>query len=817
MKKNYLLFILLVLNSLFTVYGQTCDVPANLSASNLTGTTATINWTYSGPATTWEIFIQPAGSPAPTTQPPSYVVNTNPFLITGLTPCTAYDVYVRTVCDATTRSNWSGPLSFGSNSGISASAVLTQNLNCTNPATVTVMATGGSGTYQYSMDGSGFQSSNVFTITQGGVHTFLVRDAVSNCSVYTVSVQIAPLTQPTVTANVVDNNIVVNGTGGAPLRYRIIAPVAFATPYTASGVFTNLPAGTYTVEVADNRGCTATTTVTMHPVVANDDAFMVYPVNGSISTSTYSVLSNDYQGPNLVNPTFFAVSATSVPSGFTLNPNGTVSVLSGTPNGVYTFEYSVFGTNNILIFDNAIATVTVVNEGIAMHAFIDTNANGIKEVGEPYFTQGQFGYELNNSGVVNHVTSSNGNYFINESNPANSYDLTYSINPDFASQYNLTTTGYADVSFNPASGITVYSFPVTQVPFTDLQVGISPSGTPPRPGFYYQNIIMYRNNGNQTVASGTLTFTKDSNVALTNVSEAAAVNNATGFTFSFTNLLPGETRYIYVTMQVPTIPTVSLGQRMTNTIAASVPVTDFNPGNNTGTLTQTIVGSYDPNDKTEAHGGKILHSAFTSNDYLTYTIQFENTGTYPAENVKVVDILDVDLDETSVKMVNASHGYNLKRVGNNLSWSFEGIDLPPSVANTNTGHGYITFQVKPKPGYAVGDIIPNTASIYFDFNPPIVTNTCDTEFVNALGVDTFNQDAFTLYPNPTNGIVTIDLKDSSVAIDALNVVDVTGKTVYSKAVSNSSATVDLTPLANGMYFIKLKANHQEQTVKIIKE
>ncbi|MCL9807377.1 T9SS type A sorting domain-containing protein [Flavobacterium amniphilum] len=810
MKKSYLLFFLLVLNSLFSVYGQTCDAPTNLSASDLTGTTATTNWTYSGPATAWEIFIQPAGSPAPTTQPPSFVASANSYIITGLVPCTAYDVYVRTVCDATTRSNWSGPLSLGSNPGISASAVLTQNLNCTNPATVTVMATGGSGTYQYSVNGGPYQIPNVFTITQGGSYTFQVWDSVLHCSVYTGSIMIMPLTQPTVTATVVNNNIVVNGTGGAPLRCRIIAPAAFATPYMASGIFTNMPAGTYTVEIADNRNCTATTTVTLLPVIANDDAFTVYPVNGGISTSTYSVLSNDYQGPNLVNPSSFSVSATSMPSGFTLNPNGTVSVLSGIPTGVYTFEYSVFGTNNILIFDNAIATVTVVNEGIGMHAFIDSNANGIKEVGEPYFTQGQFGYELNNSGTVNYVASSNGDYFINESNPANSYDLTYVINPDFASQYTLSTASYTDVSFDPASGVNLYGFPIVEAPFLDLETKVLLNGTPPRPGFTYQNKIIYKNNGNLPVTSGTITFTKDSNVTVTNVSVSGTNPTATGFTYDFSNLMPGETRNITVTMLVPTIPTVSLGQALTNTVSATVPVNDINPNNNAFALTQIIVGSYDPNDKAESHGGKILHSAFTANDYLTYTIQFENTGTYYAENVRINDVLDAGLDETSVKMVDASHGYDLKRIGNNLSWSFDGIDLLPA------GKGQVTFQIKPKPGYAIGDIIPNTASIYFDFNPAIVTNTFTTEFVNSLGNDEFTNGAFTLYPNPTNGIVNISLKDASVSVNSAEVMDVSGKVLFKKTINNPNAVVDLTSLANGMYFIKLKAGQQEKTLKVVK-
>jgi hypothetical protein len=45
------------------------------------------------------------------------------------------------------------------------------------------------------------------------------------------------------------------------------------------------------------------------------------------------------------------------------------------------------------------------------------------------------------------------------------------------------------------------------------------------------------------------------------------------------------------------------------------------------------------------------------------------------------------------------------------------------------GKGSIPFLVKPKPDYAISDIIRNTDSIYFDFNPPIVTDIFTTEFV----------------------------------------------------------------------------------------
>lgn len=824
MKKNYLVVLLFVFGGVLTSIAQVCPAPGNFRIFTSPEGYIIADWdpsTFGSDA--WELLIVPSGSSAPTNDatPPSgtMMIPDNSYVLDNALHCSQYDVYVRKFCGGP--SEWAGPLSYGVNSDIRATAFLSTELTCGGVATVTVLANGGSGSYEYALATSSgtqnpYQSSNVFSIDAAGNYTVVVRDRNLGCTISTSPVVVAPLTSPIVTATINNNQIVATPSNGdSPYRFRILSPMI--TSFTASGIFYNIAPGNYTIEVMDRRGCSGTTVVTMHPVVANDDAITVYSVNGEIAISPSSVFDNDYQGPNLMNPAFFTLDQTSIPNGFTLNPNGTISVLPGTPNGVYTFDYRVYGTNNILISDQATVAVTLVNEGIALNAFVDSNNNGTKESDEPYFSHGQFGYELNNSGTVNYVTSSNGNYFINEYNPANSYDLTYSINSDFASQYTLTTTGYADVSYNPALGVTVYSFPVNQVPFSDLEVAIFQNGTPPRPGFTYDNVIMYRNNGNQTVASGTLTFAKDSNVAITNVSEAAAVNNATGFTFDFANLVPDETRYLYVTMQVPTIPAVSLGQRLTNTIAASIPVNDTNAGNNSATVSQTIVGSYDPNDKTEAHGGKILHADFTSNDYLTYTIQFENTGTYQAENVKVVDVLDAKLDETSVKMVDASHGYMMKRVGNTLNWSFEGIDLPPSVANTRIGHGYITFKIKPKPGYAIGDNIPNTASIYFDFNPAIVTNTYTTEFVSALSTDDFDQSAFTLYPNPTTGMVTIALKDSSNRIDSLNVVDVTGKTVLKKSVNDSVVIADVTSLVNGLYFITIRAGQQESTIKVVKQ
>ncbi len=449
--------------------------------------------------------------------------------------------------------------------------------------------------------------------------------------------------------------------------------------------------------------------------------------------------------------------------------------------------------------------------GLRMNAFLDSNTNGIKDNGEQNFPLGQFHYEKNNNGTVHHIIAPTGVYDIYDTSTSNSYNVSYTVDAGYAASYNVLPASYSNLTVG--AGMTSYYFPVTVVQaYNDLAVTVVPL-TAPRPGFTYMEKISYTNFGNQLVASGTLTFTKDANVTITGNTQTGTVPTATGFTFNFTNLAPFETRTMTVTMQVPTIPTVAAGQLLTN-VATIAPLTgDTIPENNTSSCAQVIINAYDPNDKMEAHGGRIMFSSFTPNDYLYYTIRFENTGTASAINVRVNDVLDAKLDETSLKMVSASHAYNLDRVGNTLNWRFDNIQLPVSVANTNIGKGYITFKIKPKPGYAVGDIINNAASIYFDFNPAIVTNVFSTQFV-ALGVNQYNSNDFVCYPNPTSGEVTVSLANNQDALSSIVVYDLLGKTIRSVKSNNTvTETIDLSDLNSGMYFIEVTTDTNLKMIK----
>ncbi|WP_284653847.1 choice-of-anchor J domain-containing protein [Flavobacterium terrisoli] len=93
------------------------DIPAcpsviNVSTSNILDVSADVNWETVGTATSWEISVQPYGTPAPTGDTlPAYLysANAHPYTVTGLTPSTLYQYYVRAVCSGSSQSEWIGP------------------------------------------------------------------------------------------------------------------------------------------------------------------------------------------------------------------------------------------------------------------------------------------------------------------------------------------------------------------------------------------------------------------------------------------------------------------------------------------------------------------------------------------------------------------------------------------------------------------------------------------------------------------------------------------------------------------------------------
>ncbi|WP_298117612.1 fibronectin type III domain-containing protein, partial [Flavobacterium sp.] len=90
----------------------TCPQPQSLLTSAVTHNSVNLAWTETGTATAWQVLALPCGSPFPTAGATGWVsASTNPFVLSGLSSETCYDIYVRSQCSVSDLSTWAGPKS----------------------------------------------------------------------------------------------------------------------------------------------------------------------------------------------------------------------------------------------------------------------------------------------------------------------------------------------------------------------------------------------------------------------------------------------------------------------------------------------------------------------------------------------------------------------------------------------------------------------------------------------------------------------------------------------------------------------------------
>ena len=234
---------------------------------------------------------------------------------------------------------------------------------------------------------------------------------------------------------------------------------------------------------------------------------------------------------------------------------------------------------------------------------------------------------------------------------------------------------------------------------------------------------------------------------------------------------------------------------------------------NTFELNQTIVNSYDPNDKTCLEGNTITPENIGK--YLHYNINFENIGTVEAVNIVVKDIIDTaKFDINSLQLLYASHAVETKISGNKVEFIFENINLPSSIQNPIGGHGNVLFKIKTIESLVVGDEIANTANIFFDYNAPIQTNEART-IIATLSKDNFIKDeTITVAPNPTKNRITVSAKNK---LKSVLLFDVQGRLLQTVLEYNKTTTLDISNQASGVYFLKVITEVGSSVQKIVKE
>lgn len=96
-------------------------------------------------------------------------------------------------------------------------------------------------------------------------------------------------------------------------------------------------------------------------------------------------------------------------------------------------------------------------------------------------------------------------------------------------------------------------------------------------------------------------------------------------------------------------------------------------------------------------------------------------------------------------------------------------------------------------------------------------NVDDFVITGTLSADSYKMNQISVYPNPSNGLVTISTGD--VTLTSIDVYDLTGKLILKQNRFNSNnnlTTIDLSNAAEGIYFVKLSSDNNSIVKRIIK-
>lgn len=232
------------------------------------------------------------------------------------------------------------------------------------------------------------------------------------------------------------------------------------------------------------------------------------------------------------------------------------------------------------------------------------------------------------------------------------------------------------------------------------------------------------------------------------------------------------------------------------------------PSNNNLTLCYSVVNSYDPNNKL-VYPEKV-EPGFDG--YIYYTINFQNTGTAPAFNIRLEDTLSSLLDYSTFEVIGYSHTQNHSLSNGKLKVYFPNIMLTDSTTNEPESKGYVQYRVKPLAPVQVGLDIENTAYIFFDYNAPIITNTAVTYAEAPDGLLESNVNDFSIFPNPSSGQFFIQGSN----LQEVWVLDMLGQQVVFKKIQQNGLTqINLAGNNPGIYFVTIKTPKGNQTKKIV--
>ena len=683
---------------------------------------------------------------------------------------------------------------------------------CTAATGVVALAiSGGTAPYKDSFYSSPLQTSALEINLPKGLYFFKITDA-HNC-MYNGSVNVPgadslgiDFTSIAATCNLANGTLNAYPYGGA-------APYSYTwNTGTTASVIAAHPAGTYTVTVSDGNGCSATKAGTI-------SEYNTFDVN--LSTTPASCM---YTHDGVVNanpaggtpPYTYAWSTGGATQNITFEPTGNYWVTVTDAAGCTATGYSYLGYNR------ADSNCYCVIKGMVYH---DANADCSRQATE----QGIKNVQVYCSGIGYTYTDDSGMYSFMV--PTGTYTVTETVQTYFP------LTGCQPN--NIVVGVIADSGCVHEVDFAnvydtlhDVQITTWDFNQPVAGQPYSQISIIY-NGGSNTENAPAASAKTDPQVYNATFIPSGTYGNSPAYDYStligsgLQSLTPGQSQSFMRNFNVPGYLANGTYLNFYDTLAYIAPldswITDFAPWNNVYTLTTQVVASSAANFKEVSPKGIGSTGLITLNDSnLQYMIHFQNTGNYTAENVVIIDTLDNNLNWASFSPVYSMLPCTITTSANGqiVKFTFNHIELPTAAANSFASNAMVSYNIKLKSGLTYGNQIRNNASVYYDYNAPVKTNTTLNTIGWTLGTEQVVNDveSFTIYPNPAGSYVTAAIHAETAGSATMLITDLAGRTLLTQQISMlvgaNNIRMDVSNLPSGIYLILLNNGGKIQTRKL---
>ena len=691
---------------------------------------------------------------------------------------------------------------------------------CTSPTgTATITIAGGTPPYSNIFYTSPVQTGTVASNLAPGTYSFHVVDAMG--CIQNGAVVVPPIDNftlnftPTPALCTLSNgsiNLSISG-GVSPYTYL------WSTGATTANI-SGQPAGNYNVTVTDANGCAKTKTTNL-PFTS--------PVTVGVSSTPASCLFISDGAATAV-----GIGGTA-PYTYKRSNGGTTSTISSLITsyldpGQYWVTVTdasgcvSYGNYDYVGYNALDSTCFCIIKGTV---FYDMNGNCIQDAGEPGIPNIQvfctgYGYTYTNALGEYYFIVPGGTYTIKQTvlsyyplSACQSNNIVVSTSPGIGCTH---IVNFAD-SINPIHDVSLctwdYNHPVPGTTYMQTCI-ISNHGTITEPnilGEYYTDGQVF---GASFLPSG--------------IFLAAGANSYSTYGGSSLSLAPGATIQFYMNYSVPTFIPVGTPLVFRDSVAYTSPITnwltDYSPWNNVNYFTTPVLASYDPNFIEVNPKGAGLNGVITNVDSnLQYMVHFQNTGTYQAQNIVVIDTLDPNLDWTTLQPVYESAPCSITlRTNGVVTFTFSDINLSPAATSPVTSNGMFTYTIRTRSGLPMGTKFKAHASIYFDYNAPVMTdttlNTLDSIVpagVNDISSEKYN--SFTIYPNPANQTFNSIINADDAGKATMIVADITGKVLITKPLTlqkgSQTITTDASQLSAGIYFVTFNHEGKPQTQKLV--